>query len=219
MQQMRSASVIPKKSERTSVHTSTRTPQGNRGPKIFSTGEHKESSWDPTNATLGGTTPRLSLATGKQPARPPRPIAHGGYSESQKKRKPGSVVPGGGAGTGAPTPTMVVHDDDDDGSYVTMAGPRNSLSPDQFAELAGKGAAGPPLPRRHPGPTSSAAGSGGDGETKNLEVIQLKSKTVSERTKEGYLNKKGGKNGTKGWDKRWFELSGGVLKYYKVYCV
>lgn len=42
-----------------------------------------------------------------------------------------------------------------------------------------------------------------------------KSKEVSKRTKQGFLSKRGGPTGRKGWDKRWFDLSDGELKYFR----
>lgn len=48
-----------------------------------------------------------------------------------------------------------------------------------------------------------------------LETYKGQSTVVSQRTLTGFLSKKGGKTGTKGWDKRWFDLSDGELKYFK----
>eukprot|EP00036_Acanthoecidae_sp_10tr_P025997 CAMPEP_0206333220 /NCGR_PEP_ID=MMETSP0106_2-20121207/25167_1 /ASSEMBLY_ACC=CAM_ASM_000206 /TAXON_ID=81532 /ORGANISM="Acanthoeca-like sp., Strain 10tr" /LENGTH=1143 /DNA_ID=CAMNT_0053766093 /DNA_START=46 /DNA_END=3478 /DNA_ORIENTATION=+ len=50
---------------------------------------------------------------------------------------------------------------------------------------------------------------------KQIRMCAVERKDVSERTKQGFLSKKGGKAGTKGWDKRWFDLSGGELKYFR----
>jgi hypothetical protein len=47
-----------------------------------------------------------------------------------------------------------------------------------------------------------------------LPTYTDKSKAVSKRTKEGYLSKRGGSKGNMGWQKRWFSLSDGALKYY-----
>lgn len=46
-------------------------------------------------------------------------------------------------------------------------------------------------------------------------VVNLKSIELEHRTNRGWLNKKGGKLGTKGWDRRWFVFEHGVLKYFK----
>lgn len=45
--------------------------------------------------------------------------------------------------------------------------------------------------------------------------VKLMSKPISERTHEGYLSKKGGVTGKKGWDKRWFRLQNGAMRYYR----
>ena len=50
---------------------------------------------------------------------------------------------------------------------------------------------------------------------RKTKKVNLISKAVSERTHEGFLSKKGGIKGNRGWDKRWFSLHDGTLLYYK----
>ena len=65
-----------------------------------------------------------------------------------------------------------------------------------------------------PRPSSSAVELS-EPSTPMTKKVNLISKAVSERTHEGYLSKKGGIKGNRGWDKRWFSLHDGTLLYYK----
>ena len=48
-----------------------------------------------------------------------------------------------------------------------------------------------------------------------LKRIPMKHVEISDRSKKGFLSKRGGENGNKGWDRRWFEYENGVLNYFK----
>eukprot|EP00038_Savillea_parva_P013548 m.8540 g.8540 ORF g.8540 m.8540 type:complete len:1181 (+) comp2549_c0_seq2:251-3793(+) len=63
--------------------------------------------------------------------------------------------------------------------------------------------------------SSSTSETQADGAPARLPTYMGKSKEVSKRTKQGFLSKRGGPTGRKGWDKRWFDLSDGELKYFR----
>ncbi len=47
------------------------------------------------------------------------------------------------------------------------------------------------------------------------KVVNVKSVELQQRTQKGFLHKRGGKLGNKGWDRRWFVFEQGLLKYFK----
>lgn len=49
---------------------------------------------------------------------------------------------------------------------------------------------------------------------KGPRMVNLVSKSIDSRTKQGWLGKKGGKLGNKGWDRRFFKFQEGELTYY-----
>lgn len=73
----------------------------------------------------------------------------------------------------------------------------------------GGGEAAPPPVPTTPRPSAQENGKLASTEASDqpgIKVLSVKSVEVESRTMQGWLSKRGGQRGTKGWDRRWFHL-------------